>query len=146
MKIAAVGARRRSLRAPAVGSPGHGGGAQLRSLRGAGVVALDDDVLSVEVDVEEVEDELSVDVVAAGAAGDWSVVVVVVVVVSLGAVLLSVLDAVAAGAVLLGIVLVSAGACVVVVVVVDDASVVWATARPIAASRPAAAATADNFF
>jgi hypothetical protein len=32
------------------------------------------------------------------------------------------------------------------VVVVVDESFVCATARPIAASRPAAAATADNFF
>ena len=117
----------------------------MRSERGAGAVSVDE---AAELSVEVVEDELSVEAAAAGAA-DWSVVVVVVVVdESLGAVLLSVAFGsvlVAAGA---DIELLSAGcvAVVVVVEVVDDESVDCATAAPIPASRAAAAATADNFF
>ncbi len=83
---------------------------------------------------------VSVDLVSAAGAADVSVLVVVDV--SVGAVLFSVLagsDVVVV--VLLGIVLVSAGVVVVVVASVD-----WATAAPMPASRAAAAATADNFF
>jgi len=90
---------------------------QLRSLRGAGVVALDDE-LSLEVDDEDDDESLP-----------------------------CVLDG-AADCVLLGIALVSDGAAgVVAVEEVDDWSVVvCATAKPMPASRAAAAATADNFF
>jgi hypothetical protein len=119
-------------------SPGHPGrrGLQLRSLRGAGVVALDDE-LSLEVDDED--DELSVDV-AAGAAVELSVEGLFDV--SLPCVLDGVADCV-----LLGIALVSVAAGVAGVEEVDDESVVvCATAKPIPASRAAAAATADNFF
>ena len=124
----------------------------MRSVRGAGVASVDDDELSVEVDEvdEDVADELSVAAgIAAGAMLAGSVVVVVVVVVdwSVGAVLLSVVDGSVVVVVLAGATVVSAGwAAVVVVVVVVEASFVCATAMPIAASRPAAAATADNFF
>ena len=119
---------------------------QLRSVRGAG--AVDDDELSVEVEeVDEVDDVSLVAGIAAGATFDLSVVVVVVVVeLSLGAVLFSVLDGSVVVVVLAGAAVVSAGwACVVVVVVVDE-SFVCATASPIAASKPVAAARADNFF
>jgi hypothetical protein len=83
----------------------------LRSLRGAGAVSVDDDdELSVEVDEEVEDDELSVAAgIAAGAAVDWSVVVVVVVDWSVGAVLLSVLDGLVVVVVLLGAVVESAG-------------------------------------
>jgi len=119
----------------------------LRSVRGAGALSVeDDDELSVVAD--EVDVSLLVAGIAAGAAFDWSVVVVVVVVdESVGAVLLSVLAGSVVVVVLLGAAVESAGwTCVVVVVVVDCASLVCATARPIAASRPVAAARADNFF
>ncbi len=144
MKIAAMpeghGGDRAALRGPArleqAGSPGHsvGARAQLRSERGAGVVAVD------EVSAAGVT-EVSV---AAGAA---DVSVVVVVVVSVSAVLFSVEDGLVVLVALFDIelsLLVAAGvACVVVVVVV---SVDCATAAPMPASRAAAAATADNFF
>lgn len=83
----------------------------MRSLRGAGAVSVDDDdELSVEVDEEVEDDELSVAAgIAAGAAVDWSVVVVVVVDWSVGAVLLSVLDGLVVVVVLLGAVVESAG-------------------------------------
>jgi len=127
------------------GSPGRRG-PQLRSLRGAGAV---DDELSVEVEVVDVVEDVSlVAGIAAGAVFDWSVVVVVVVVaLSVGAVLFSVLDGSVVVVVLLGAAVESAGwVCVVVVVVVEASLLVCATARPIAASRPVAAARADNFF
>ncbi len=110
--------------------------AQLRSERGAGVVA--DDVSA------GAGDELSV---AAGAA--LVSVVVVVVEVSVGAALFSVDDGsvvvllVLAGIVLVSVVVAAGVDCVVVVVLV---SVDCATAAPMPASRAAAAATADNFF
>ena len=93
----------------------------MRSLRGAGVVSLDDE------DDEDmgVDDELSL---------------ALLLLVSL----LCVLDGVADCVVLLGIALVSVG--VAGVVVLDGESVVCATARPMPASSAAAAATADNFF
>jgi len=97
-----------------------------------------DDELSLEVDDED--ELLSVDV-AAGAAVELSVDEL------FDVSLLCVLDGVA-GCVLLGIALVSvvaAGAAGVEEV--DDWSVVvCATAKPMPASRAAAAATADNFF
>ncbi|HEY8976417.1 MAG TPA: hypothetical protein VIN75_19530 [Burkholderiaceae bacterium] len=109
-----------------------------------------DDELSVVVDeVDEFDDEVSlVAGIAAGAALVESFVVVVVVLdVLLGAVLLSVLDgSVVVVVVLLGAAVVSAGWVWVVVVVVVDESFVCATASPIAASRPVAAARTDNFF
>ena len=112
---------------------------QLRSLRGAGVVALDDE-LSLEVDDEDDDELLSVDV-AAGAAVELSVDGL------FDVSLPCVLDG-AADCVLLGIARVSDGAAgVVAVEEVDDWSVVvCATAKPMPASRAAAAATADNFF
>jgi len=113
-------------------------------VRGAGVVLVDDE-LSVEVDVVE-GDVSDVAGIAAGAVVDWSVVVVVVVELSVGAVLFSVLDGLVV-VVLLGAAVESAGwVCVVVVVVVEASLLVCATAKPIAASRPVAAARADNFF
>jgi hypothetical protein len=115
-------------------------------VRGAGVVAVDDE-LSVEVDeVDEFEDDVSlVAGIAAGAALVESFVVVLEVL--LGAVLFSVLDGlVVVVVVLLGAAVVSAGwVCVVVVVVVAE-SFVCATAKPMAANRPVAAARTDNFF
>ena len=117
--------------------------AQLRSERGAGVVAVDE--LSA-AGAGEVSAAGAAEVSAAAGAAAGAVVVVVVV--SVGAVLFSV-DAgsvVVVVVALFGIELVSvvaAGVCVVVVVVV---SVDCATAAPMPASRAAEAATADNFF